>query len=266
LSGSAEADRPLKDRSNEQVYVDLVSDPDVHVLENFASRLAQSDSVTETLTVILTSAVVALPGVDVASVTVLQPDESLETAAFTNPVALEIDEAQQETGEGALFSLGDDEWRLSVADVADEARWPKYGTKVSALGIRPQTSIKLRVTGRRVAVLNLYARETGAIEAHHDLIELFVTHAALAIDFGEAVDQLSEALRSRKMIGQALGLVMGQYGMTEEQAFAYLRRISQDRNVKLREVCVQVVAEFDAAPRGAGGDAAPEPPTSRDRD
>jgi ANTAR domain len=51
------------------------------------------------------------------------------------------------------------------------------------------------------------------------------------------------------MIGQALGLVMGQYGMTEEQAFAYVRRISQDRNVKLREVCVALVAEFDVARR-----------------
>jgi hypothetical protein len=76
-----------------------------------------------------------------------------------------------------------------------------------------------------------------------------VTHSALAIDFGEAIDQLSDALRLRKMIGQALALVMGQYGMTEEQAFAYVRRISQDRNVKLRDVCVALVAEFDAARR-----------------
>ena len=187
MSGSAEADRPLKDRSNEQVYVDLVSDPDVHVLENFASRLAQSDSVTETLTVILASAVVALPGVDVASVTVLQPDESLETVAFTNPVALEIDEAQQETGEGALFFLGDDEWRLSVPDVADEARWPKYGARVSALGIRSQTSIKLRVTGRRVAVLNLYAREPGEVRVHLGGDEGPLPAAALAYPVGRGL-------------------------------------------------------------------------------
>ena len=105
------------------------------------------------------------------------------------------------------------------------------------------------MNGRRRAVLNLYGREPGAVTGHHDLIELFVTHSALAIDFGEAIDQLSDALRSRKMIGQALGLVMGQYGMTEEQAFAYVRRISQDRNVKLRDVCVALVAEFDAARR-----------------
>ena len=123
--------------------------------------------------------------------------------------------------------------------------------RVAELGIRSQIAIRLRVNGRRRAVLNLYGREPGAVTGHHDLVELFVTHSALAIDFGEAIDQLSDALRSRKMIGQALGLVMGQYGMTEEQAFAYVRRISQDRNVKLRDVCVALVAEFDAARRAA---------------
>ena len=42
---------------HEQVYVDLVPDPGLHALDNFASRLSQSEGVTETLTVILASAV-----------------------------------------------------------------------------------------------------------------------------------------------------------------------------------------------------------------
>jgi hypothetical protein len=234
---------------HEQVYVDLVPDPEVHALDNFASRLSQSEGVTETLTVILASAVDALPGVDVAGVAVRQADGTVETVAFTNPLALEVDEAQRELGQGPAHSLDGDDWRLEIADFADDPRWPAYGARVAELGIRSQIAIRLRVNGRRRAVLNLYGREPGAVTGHHDLVELFVTHSALAIDFGEAIDQLSDALRSRKMIGQALGLVMGQYGMTEEQAFAYVRRISQDRNVKLRDVCVALVAEFDAARR-----------------
>jgi len=58
-------------------------------------------------------------------------------------------------------------------------------------------------------------RDVARAGGHRDLIELFVTHSPLAIDFGEAIDQLSDGLRSRKMIGQALGLVMGQYSITE---------------------------------------------------
>ena len=178
--------------------------------------------------------------------TVRQADGTVETVAFTNPLALEVDELQRELEQGPAYSAEEDDWRLEIADFADELQWPAYGARVAELGIRSQIAIRLRVNGRRRAVLNLYGREPGAVTGHHDLIELFVTHSALAIDFGEAIDQLSDALRSRKMIGQALGLVMGQYGMTEEQAFAYVRRISQDRNVKLRDVCVALVTEFDA--------------------
>jgi GAF domain-containing protein len=231
---------------HEQVYLDVVPDPDIHALDNFADRLAQSEGVTETLSVILTSAVDALPGVDVAGITVLHADGSIQTVAFTNPVAVEVDEMQGEVVEGPLYAAETDDWRLVVPDVADESRWPAYGARLAELGIRAQMAIRLRVTGRRRALLNLYAHQPGSVAEHHVLIELFVTHATLAIDFGEAIDQLNEAVLSRKMIGQALGLVMAQYGMTEEQAFAYLRRISQDRNVKLREVCGQVVSEFDA--------------------
>ena len=88
------------------MYVDLVPDPEVHALDNFASRLSQSEGVTETLTVILASAVDALPGVDVAGVTVRQADGTVETVAFTNPLALEVDEAQRELEQGPAHSAG----------------------------------------------------------------------------------------------------------------------------------------------------------------
>jgi hypothetical protein len=46
--------------------------------------------------------------------------------------------------------------------------------------------------------------------------------------------------------------------VSQKLAFAYIRRISQDRNVKLRDVCVALVAEFDAA-RRAGADGKESP-------
>ena len=240
-----------------RVYSDVVSERDVHALDNFASQLERSQNVAETLQVITSSAVAALPGVDVASISVLTSDGEVETWAATDPIVQEIDAAQRELGEGPLYSRTDDEGRLAVADIAGEGRWPSYGPRIVELGIRAQVALTLRVSGRRRAILNLYATGPGAISAPRDLVEMFGAQAAMVIDFSDSVEQLNEALRSRKVIGQALGLVMGQYTMNEDQAFAYVRRISQDRNIKLRDVCAQLLADYDPDARPPGGATVP---------
>jgi AmiR/NasT family two-component response regulator len=48
------------------------------------------------------------------------------------------------------------------------------------------------------------------------------------------------------MIGQAIGLVMAQERCTADQAFALLRKSSQRRNVKLRDIAAALVASFEA--------------------
>lgn len=56
------------------------------------------------------------------------------------------------------------------------------------------------------------------------------------------VDQLQQALKSRSAIGQALGILMSQDGLTAEEALERLRVSSQDHNRKLREIAADVVA------------------------
>ena len=64
-----------------------------------------------------------------------------------------LDEIQRDVGQGPLYAAETDDWRLVVPDVADEPRWPAYGARVAELGIRSQMAIRLRVTGRRRALL-----------------------------------------------------------------------------------------------------------------
>lgn len=52
---------------------------------------------------------------------------------------------------------------------------------------------------------------------------------------------LEEALKSRDVIGQAKGIIMERERATADQAFDMLRKVSQARNVKLREVADLVV-------------------------
>jgi AmiR/NasT family two-component response regulator len=56
-------------------------------------------------------------------------------------------------------------------------------------------------------------------------------------------DGLRSALESRTVIAKAIGILMERHSTSDEQAFAYLVRLSQDRNVKLRLVATEIVAE-----------------------
>ena len=54
--------------------------------------------------------------------------------------------------------------------------------------------------------------------------------------------QMQEAMRSRAVIEQAKGIIMGQRRCSAEEAFTLLAKLSQDSNRKLREVAEALVA------------------------
>ncbi len=59
--------------------------------------------------------------------------------------------------------------------------------------------------------------------------------------------QLHQALQSRTVIGQATGMLMAAMGLTPDQAFALLSRMSSCENRKLRDVAATLVAAATAS-------------------
>jgi AmiR/NasT family two-component response regulator len=57
------------------------------------------------------------------------------------------------------------------------------------------------------------------------------------------IDTLNEALATRSMIGQAIGILMIEMTITAEAAFAHLVTLSSHTNTKLREVAGSIVEE-----------------------
>jgi AmiR/NasT family two-component response regulator len=91
--------------------------------------------------------------------------------------------------------------------------------------------------------------ETIGEDTRH-MADLFATHAALALGRSRREQQLDTALQTRKLIGQAIGLVMGRYNLNEDRAFAYLVRVSSTSNTKLHDIAAQLVAEANAKDAG----------------
>ena len=80
---------------------------------------------------------------------------------------------------------------------------------------------------------------------------MFAAQAAVAIGGALVVTNLNEAMESRKIIGQATGILMERFRIDEAHAFAYLRRESSHRNVKLREIAAELT--MSVADPGAEG-------------
>jgi hypothetical protein len=211
------------------------------LMHDAAAILGEPVDLAGTLARVTRTARDLVPGVEHASISVRHPDGTLETVAPTDPITVQADLIQHELEEGPCFDAVTDELVTYAADLANEATWPTYGPKAAALGFHAQMAIRLYDASQARAGLNLYAIEHGALE---DSLESAVAVASLAqVALTQARDRLSlaGALKTREIIGKAIGIVMERYDINDERAFHYLVRRSQTTNVKLRDVAAEIV-------------------------
>ena len=183
-----------------------------------------------------------LPQVQYSSITMRHRDGTFDSYALTDPVLHDLDSAQVELKEGPCFDGATDEVFTMSPDVAADERYPHYGPVAARAGIRSQAGIQLFTNNRTSGGLNLYSRQVGAFENLETVSRLFAHQAAVALSYSIEVKTLREAVQTRTRIGQAVGVVMERYKIPEQQAFAFLTRLSQSRNVKLRIIADELVA------------------------
>jgi GAF domain-containing protein len=224
---------------------------DEHLVEA-ARRLAESltpGRLDETLSRITAAAVEVLPDVDSASITVKHADGKLETVAPTDDVLWGVDAAQYELREGPCYEAAVESVHVISPDLAADQRFPRYAAAAVPAGIRAQAGIRLFDAPKSQGALNLYSARVGAFEDFDTISRLFAHQSAMAISYAHEIHNLHEAMRTRRTIGQAVGIVMERYKMSDPRAFAFLSRLSQDYNVKLRRVAEEIVASVGSEPK-----------------
>src|SRR5215207_6555910 len=197
------------------------------------SKALSAGDLDQTLGRITAAAVEVLPSVDYASITVLHSDGTLETSAPTDDLLRDIDAAQYKLREGPCYQAAVDTAHITAPNLASDSRFPNYGAVAVAAGIRAQAGVRLFDAPKSQGALNLYSRNVGAFEDFATLSRLFAHQAATVIDYAQEIQDLRQAMRTRSTIGQAVGIVMERYKLSEQRAFAFLTRLSQHSNVKL---------------------------------
>lgn len=210
-------------------------------MRGLAEGLAPGD-LDSTLQQIAKVAVDLVPEAAYSSVTVLFSDGRLQTTAETDPLVLPLDEAQYQLQEGPCYEAATEAAHVIAPDLENDDRFTKYGPIAVAAGVRAQAGIRLFDTNRSQGALNLYSHHTGAFADFETIAPLFRHQVGMVIGYAQEISDLKEALATRKMIGQAIGIIMERYQLTDDRAFAFLTRLSQQRNVKLRLIAQELIA------------------------
>ena len=75
-----------------------------------------------------------------------------------------------------------------------------------------------------------------SLSPYADVAEAFAHHASLALGAVLERDNLNRAVAARHRVGLAQGILMVRRQLTADQAFALLKRESQNTHVKLRAI------------------------------
>ncbi|MET9859943.1 GAF and ANTAR domain-containing protein [Streptomyces smyrnaeus] len=213
-------------------------------MASMARDLLAQDSVEATLERITDSAVEIVEGCDAAGILVLH-DNRTRTLAPTDAGVVLSDELQGRLGEGPCFEAahgGSEGGVFRIEDLtACHDRWPAFTTEARELGIGSMMGFLLYTEQDELGALNLYAKRPAAFTADSETVGwLLASHAAVALSSARHADQLHQALDTRHTIGEAMGIVMERHRLSEDDAFTALRRLSQERNVKLRDIARHV--------------------------
>lgn len=198
----------------------------------------------------------ALPGWTAAATTLVK-QKKVATFGATDERINDLDQSQYDLGTGPCVDALQGE--INYFEIEDHPeRWAGFAEKASEHGIASVLSFPLRMDDEIIGAMNFYsARKDALQDGQREEGHLFASQAAVTLANAQAyseatqqVDQLHEAIDTRTMIGQATGLLMAQEGLTSDEAFSKLVKVSQNANIKLRDIARRYVDAWEEKAKG----------------
>lgn len=220
--------------------VDLLLDTET--LDDFLHGLAEA-------------AMTHAPEADGCGIT-LQRQHRLLTVTSAGTSAPDLDEKQYGLDDGPCLQALRTGEEIQVTDMMEEQRWGTYPAHALALGTRSSLSLPIAPRSDTAGAMNLYSPAPHGFDTC-DLpaLRALASQATGAIVLAQRMSHsrqfthdVQEALRYRGVIDQAVGIIMAQQRCPSPQAFAILRTASQNRNIKLRHLCIDLITRLTGQP------------------
>lgn len=209
-------------------------------LNSSLSLLEVSDDVDATMLRVAGVACRTIDGCDFCSVSELAHD-MIRTRGANDPRAEAVDRIQYETGQGPCWVAATErEPLVYTSDTSADERWPDFSRRTAAeVGMFSLLACRLVVGDppRALGALNIYGVGPGAFDgADMQVAMLLAAVTGVLLDAAQRESQLTAALETRGVIGQAMGILMAQSDIDADTAFEQLRSASQRMNIKLRDL------------------------------
>jgi GAF domain-containing protein len=228
----------------EPLQLDLPADATTAAFARLAVDMYDAEGVEETVEAVVEFALKALE-CSFAGVALYTRGGQPEIPAVTDPLVAEICQFQLDHHDGPLMESMRERATVLVRDTNTETRWPGWAGKVAALGVRSLLDVPLMLgdaASPTVGVLSLYSQNPDGFDADDEAIaHILARHASVALATARHEETMSAAVDARKLVGQAMGILMERYAIDGDRAFEILRRYSQDTNTKLRDVAHQLI-------------------------
>lgn len=193
---------------------------------------------------------------DVSCGITIQHGEQQMSAAWSDARAAELDEIQYELDRGPCLHSLRTRTVVKIDDMVNDVDWPAWQERAMAAGVGSSLAVPVPIdTGARAA-LNFYsslphAFDDAAVEMANEMARRAVRAIGLVswlVEQERHSEQLRAAVGSRSVIDQALGIIMAQNRCDADEAFQIVRKASHNRNVKLRQVAVEIVTSATGKP------------------
>jgi len=228
---------------------DDAEDPgQMHAFAELARLTVNADPPEQTLRRVAELAKRTLGEVEDVSLTLIDQGHP-RSVVFTGPLAVQLDERQYELGFGPCLDAAKTGQTL-VVDTDDAAPPYREFARIAArAGVRHVVSVGMPLAQRSIGGMNIYQTADEAFSSEFlEHAEVFASYAAVAVNniasYAGAtteVAHLRTAMQSRAVIEQAKGILMARDRCSPDEAFELLKRISQHRNAKLRDIAQTIV-------------------------
>lgn len=169
--------------------------------------------------------------------------------ASADPRARRIDHRQLQTGEGPWPEVLRSGTAVEATIHAVEDRWPVFSPVIAGEGVRWVQSLPLLARGSAIGVLNLYGCDGSELsEGQREDARLFAARVAMRLElklwqlgYAGLASQLEQALASRSVIDQAIGVLMAQQRCSADEALDLLRDHARNNRRRVRDVAATVV-------------------------
>ena len=212
-----------------------------------ARELYAAPNETELQQVAVDLAVRIINGGDHAGICVVQGRE-LSTPVASDDVARRGDALQYQLNEGPCLDAVRGQESVISRNLGEEARWPEWTPRAgSVLGVKAMMSLWLNASVNPDGIdsygaLNLYSDSIDPFGPNeYAIAQALAAQISVALAAHREIHGRGIAMTSRTIIGQAEGILMEKLGIDADQAFAYLRRVSQSENRKLIMICHEIV-------------------------